>query len=678
MRASGVLLPVSSLASRYGIGCFSKEAYQFVDFLKKNGQSYWQMLPLGPTSYGDSPYQSFSTFAGNPYFISLEKLIGKGLLKKKDCDAYDFGTDPADVDYGKMYRARYRLLRKAFKLFYDVKDAEFVKFLEFQEQEAAWLSDYALFMALKDSFKGKSWVEWPDDVRLRDPEAIKSYEEKLKDEVLFYKYLQYEFFSQWEELKSYANGQGISIIGDIPIYVALDSADAWAQPELFQFDKDRRPSAVAGCPPDAFSATGQLWGNPLYDWDHHEKTGFSWWISRTRAGYKMYDVIRIDHFRGFDEYYSIPAKDETAEFGKWEKGPGIRLFEALQGALGNLDMIVEDLGYITESVRELVRAVGFPNMKVLEFAFDAKDTGPRDYLPYNYDKNCVVYTGTHDNETLRGWLDSIPKADYGMIERYLGRKIEDREEMVAEIIRLAQASSANLCIIPMQDYLALDNSARVNEPSTLGKNWRWRLLPDQLTAQAGLLMKNLTKTYGRMPSQAARTEGKGKSAVSGGRTAVQKEAAEYTGAEETSSGSVTQGADEAFGGSVTQGADDVSDGNVTQEADDVSGGNVTQGVDETFGGNVTRGADETSGKNVTQGADDVSSGNASQGTDSASGGKEAGRSAGMAAGKMLSRMAGAALEIVTDKVADAAAEILSGRSAGAGGRKDHEKKAERK
>lgn len=508
MRASGVLLPVSSLASRYGIGCFSKEAYQFVDFLKKNGQSYWQILPLGQTSYGDSPYQSFSTFAGNPYFISLENLVSRSLLKKKDCDVYDFGSDPADVDYGKMYRARYRLLKKAFQLFCDIKDADYVKFLDFQEQEEAWLADYALFMALKDNFKGKSWVEWPDDIRLRKPEALQSYQEKLKDEILFYQYLQYEFYSQWKELKSYANAQGVQIIGDIPIYVALDSADAWAQPELFQFDKDRRPVAVAGCPPDAFSATGQLWGNPLYDWEYHKKTDYAWWIRRVGTCYRMYDVIRIDHFRGFDEYYSIPAKDETAEFGKWEKGPGIGLFDALHRALGDLNIIVEDLGYITDSVRELVRAVGFPNMKVLEFAFDAKDNGPKDYLPYNYDKNCVVYTGTHDNETLRGWLDSIPKADYGMIEKYLGRKVADKDEMVAEVIRLAQASAANLCIIPMQDYLCLDNKARMNEPSTLGKNWRWRLLPGQLTPQAGLLMKNLTKTYGRMPVS-SRQDGKG-------------------------------------------------------------------------------------------------------------------------------------------------------------------------
>lgn len=506
MRASGVLLPVSSLPSKYGIGCFSKEAYKFVDFLKKNGQSYWQILPLGQTSYGDSPYQSFSTFAGNPYFISLDKLIKKGLLKKKDCDAYDFGSDPAEIDYGKMYRARYRLLKKAFGQFDAKNDAAFSAF---RAQESAWLSDYALFMALKDHFNGQSWVEWPDDIRLRKPEALGEYREKLKTQLDFYEYLQYEFYVQWEELKFYANEQGIRIIGDIPIYVALDSADAWAEPELFQFGADRRPVAVAGCPPDAFSETGQLWGNPLYDWDYHKQTKYEWWIRRVSACYKMYDVIRIDHFRGFDEYYSIPAGDETALHGHWEKGPGIALFDALGDALGSLNIIVEDLGYITDSVRELVRASGFPNMKVLEFAFDVQDTaGQNDYLPYNYDKNCVVYTGTHDNETLLGWLGTIPKAMYGLIEKYLGRKIGSKKEMVTEIIRLAQASAADLCIIPFQDYLCLDNKARLNEPSTLGKNWKWRLLPDQPTTQAGLLMKNMTKAYGRMPSAAGRTDEK--------------------------------------------------------------------------------------------------------------------------------------------------------------------------
>lgn len=512
MRASGILLPVSCLSSKYGIGCFSKEAYKFVDFLKKNGQSYWQILPLGQTSYGDSPYQSFSTFAGNPYFISLEKLMRQGLLKKKECDACDFGKNPAYVDYGKMYEARYKILETAFERFDTEQSMEFQAFLE---QESAWLENYALFMALKDFFSGKSWVEWPDDIRLRKADALEEYRQKLGQKILFYEYLQYEFYSQWAELKAYANEQGIQIIGDIPIYVALDSADAWAEPELFQFDEDCKPIAVAGCPPDGFSATGQLWGNPLYDWDYHKKTGYEWWVRRVSACYKMYDMVRIDHFRGFDEYYAIPAGDETAEFGKWKQGPGMDLFDVLKEKLGDLNIIVEDLGYITDSVREMVRACGFPNMKVLEFAFDARDSsGPSDYLPYNYDKNCVVYTGTHDNETLRGWLNSIPRADYGMIERYLGHKVKDKNEMVVEIIRMAQSSTANLCIIPIQDYLCLDNKARINEPSTLGKNWKWRLLPDQLTAQTGSFIKKMTKTYGRLPSAPPKEEEDDKNGVS--------------------------------------------------------------------------------------------------------------------------------------------------------------------
>ena len=497
MRASGVLLPVSSLSSKYGIGCFSKEAYEFVDYLKEYGQSYWQILPLGQTSYGDSPYQSFSTFAGNPYFISLEELADQGLLTPEECEACDFGENPAYIDYGKMYEERYQLLRKAFERSGISKDEEF---LAFQEKEGFWLEDYALFMALKDAFGGKSWVEWPDEIRLRKKQALEDYAKKEQENLLFYEYLQYEFYRQWEKLKAYANEKGIQIIGDIPIYVALDSSDAWAAPELFQFDGDCRPLAVAGCPPDGFSATGQLWGNPLYDWAYHKKTDFRWWVSRVAASYKMYDVIRIDHFRGFDEYYSIPAGDKTAEFGHWEKGPGIALFDVLKQELGDLNIIVEDLGYITDTVRELVKASGFPNMKVLEFAFDARDSsGPSDYLPFNYDKNCVVYTGTHDNETLRGWLASIPREDYAQIEKYLGRRIKDKNQMVVEIVRLAQASTANLCVIPMQDYLKLDNKARINHPSTLGQNWKWRLLPGQLTEKAGEFMKQMASNYGRIP-----------------------------------------------------------------------------------------------------------------------------------------------------------------------------------
>ncbi len=457
----------------------------------------------------------------------------------------------------------------------------------------------------------------------------------------------------------------------------MDSADAWAQPELFQFDEDCKPTAVAGCPPDGFSATGQLWGNPLYNWEYHKHTQYAWWIRRVGACYQMYDVIRIDHFRGFDEYYSIPAKDQTAEFGKWEKGPGIGLFDALNKALGDLDVIVEDLGYITDSVRELVRAVGFPNMKVLEFAFDARDSsGPRDYLPYNYDKNCVVYTGTHDNETLRGWLDSIPKADYGMIERYLGRRVEDKEEMVAEVIRLAQASSANLCIIPMQDYLVLDNKARINEPSTLGKNWRWRLLPNQLTPQAGLLMKKLTKTYGRMPVQTARVKENEKPAEED----TEKPAKQSVSDE--ASNQMEQGSGKEIQKSVSDEAvnqTEQSSGKEIQKSVSDEAVNQTKQSGEKAADETAKSDEKSAAKTILEDLEKVAAeavekdfGRAAEVV-----GKDFGRAAA-AAGKAISRAAGAALEKVSDKVADKAAEFAAGKSAGKDGRKDSEKKAERK
>ncbi len=496
MRASGILFPISSLPSTYGIGCFSKEAFEFVDFLEEAGQKFWQILPIGQTSYGDSPYQSFSTFAGNPYFVSLDFLIEQGFLTKEECDACDFGNNPMYVDYGKLYIERYRLLRKAYGRSNITTNK---KFQNFTKEQSYWIYDYALFMALKDHFGGVSWSEWIEDVRVKRASVLQEYQINLKDEIKFYEYIQFEFFEQWHALKQYANKKGISIIGDIPIYVSFDSADAWANPELFQFDQNRLPVAVAGCPPDGFSATGQLWGNPLYQWDYHKKTHYEWWVRRIAANYEMYDVIRIDHFRGFDEYYSIPAKAKTAEHGQWVKGPGIELFQEIREQLGDLKVIVEDLGYINDSVREMVRQSGFPNMKVLEFAFDTRDSGgPSEYLPYNYDKNCVVYTGTHDNETLAGWLDNIVPEDLEQVERYLGGTKLKNEEMVRGLIRLAQSSTADLCIIPIQDYLGLGNDARINKPATIGNNWKWRILKEQMTGQLAAEISNYTKTYGRL------------------------------------------------------------------------------------------------------------------------------------------------------------------------------------
>lgn len=493
MRASGILIPVFSLPSRYGIGSFSKSAYQFVDMLKKAGQKYWQILPLCPTSYGDSPYQSFSTYAGNPYFIDLDQLIEEKLLTRKECQACDFGDDPQDIDYGKLYENRFKLLRKAYERANVGEDQEFEAY---RRENAWWLDDYALFMAVKDRFDGVAWNEWAEDIRLRWSNAMDYYRRELYYEIEFYSYLQFVFMKQWKKLKNYANINGIEIIGDIPIYVAFDSADAWANPELFQFDSENLPTAVAGCPPDGFSADGQLWGNPLYRWDYHRETGFDWWIRRIAYCSELYDVVRIDHFRGFDEYYSIPYGDTTARNGHWEKGPGIALFEAAKNRLGELNIIAEDLGYITDSVKKLVADSGFPGMKVLEFAFDSREKS--DYLPYTYEKNSVVYTGTHDNETIAGWYAGLDKSDLKMCTDYMNIDRIPGKEYHWDFIRLAMLSVSDLCVIPIQDYLGLDNCARINHPSTLGTNWRWRLAKGQLSASLLKEIREMTRISGRL------------------------------------------------------------------------------------------------------------------------------------------------------------------------------------
>ena len=491
MRESGVLLPVASLPSEYGIGCFSKEAYEFVDQLKAGGQKNWQILPLGPTGYGDSPYQSFSTFAGNPYFIDLETLIKEGLLTREECNACDFGDNAEFIDYEKIYFFRFKILRKAFERF--TPDEEFEAFVE---ENKDWLEDYALYMAIKNSLDGISWGQWPADLKRRMPQAMEEKREELAEEIQFIRFQQYEFTKQWTKLKKYANDQGIRIIGDIPIYVAFDSADAWAAPELFQFDEECTPTAVAGCPPDAFSATGQLWGNPLYDWEYHEKTGFAWWIRRLEHCYRLYDVVRVDHFRGFDEYYAIPYGDKTAEFGRWRKGPGLKLFTAVKESMGETPIIAEDLGYLTESVIKLVKDTGYPGMKVLQFAFDSREES--DYLPHNYEHNCVVYTGTHDNNTILGWLDEMAPEDRLLAERYLNNRYTRKEDMPWDFIRLAMASVADLAVTPIQEFLCLGGEARINRPSTLGTNWKWRLLKGQITHEVTGKMYDMTKLYGRL------------------------------------------------------------------------------------------------------------------------------------------------------------------------------------
>lgn len=494
MRASGILLPVSSLPGKYGIGCFSKEAYDFVDVLEKANQKYWQILPIGPTSYGDSPYQSFSTFAGNPYFISLEKLIEEELLTEEECNSVDFGENNEYIDYEKLYNGRFNLLKKAYKR----SNPEDEGFKKFVEENGFWIEDYAMFMTIKAEHNGESFELWEDEIRVRKPEAMERYREKFKDEILFYKFIQFKFYEQWFKLKEYANDKGIKIIGDIPIYVAYDSADVWANPELFQMDEEVKPISVAGCPPDAFSADGQLWGNPVYKWGYHKQTGYTWWIKRIENSTKLYDVIRIDHFRGFDEYYAIPYGEETAVNGKWKKGPGMDLFRNIEKALGKRDVIAEDLGFVTDSVRKLVHDSGFPGMKVVEFAFDVRDTGAAsDYLPHNYIRNCVVYTGTHDNETLIGWWSSIDQRSRDMARDYMAAHYTPDRLINVPFITLAMRSIADLCIIPMQDYLGLDNKSRMNKPSTVGDNWRWRMISDDTDDDLAEEIGRLTLMTGR-------------------------------------------------------------------------------------------------------------------------------------------------------------------------------------
>ena len=494
VRKQGILLPISSIPSTYGIGTFGKESYRFVDFLEKSGNHLWQILPLGPTGYGDSPYQSFSTFAGNPYYIDLELLIEDGYLTKEICDSYDFGDNEHYVDYEKIYLSRFKVLKIAFDNAREQGLTETGDYQKFLTENAYWLDDYALYMAVKNAFGGVCFMEWDEDIRLRKAAALRKYRKKLAEEIAFYCFQQYLFAKQWKELKAYANKKGIEIVGDIPIYVAFDSADTWANPKLFQLDKEGRPIGVAGCPPDCFSETGQLWGNPLYDWSYHKKTGYAWWMQRIAYCYQLYDVLRIDHFRGFDEYWFVPYGDPTAENGHWEKGPGYELFDVMKKTLGKKKVIAEDLGFLTPSVIRLVKKTGYPGMKILQFAFDAGNDS--EYLPHNYDKNCVVYTGTHDNDTTVGFLQSMPEKDKKFAKKYLGHK-KDRK-LCFEIIRAALSSCADTAIIPVQDYMELDSSARINTPSTLGCNWKWRMDKDALDPKLAKKIYRMAKLYGRL------------------------------------------------------------------------------------------------------------------------------------------------------------------------------------
>lgn len=490
-RSSGIILPISSLPSPYGIGSLGKAAREFVDFLAAAGQSWWQMLPVGPTSLGDSPYQSPSAFAGNPYFVDLDLLVEDGLLLQDEVSAPDWGEDPASVDYALIYRSRFDLLRRAFGRGWG-RDRE--KVAAFVRENAFWVEDYALFMAIKAHFGMTSWIDWPDEgIRLRRPQSLAAYRSRLAREVDFNLYVQYLFFRQWDALRAYAREKGVGIIGDLPIYVALDSADVWAEPQWFQLDEKNVPIEVAGVPPDSFSADGQPWGNPLYDYDAMERDGFGWWIRRIGGAARLYDVIRIDHFRGFESYWAVPFGEKTARKGHWVKGPGMALVGTLSDSFEGLHFIAEDLGYHTPEVEQLLSDSGFPGMKLLEFAFDSRDTSA--FLPHSFEPHCVCYVGTHDNQTIMGWRQEADATDVDMARRYLG--LNEEEGFNWGFIRGGMSSVAALFVTQMQDFLGLGPDARTNTPGTLGGNWQWRMLPGQITPELTERIASMTRMYGR-------------------------------------------------------------------------------------------------------------------------------------------------------------------------------------
>ena len=492
MRKSGILMHISSLPGGYGVGSMGAAAYAFVDFLVAAGQSCWQILPLSPTGYGDSPYQSFSTFAGNPYLIDLDNLIEEGLLRTEELEGIDWGADPGRVDYGKLYNERARLLKIAFSRFEETGE-----FREFVRDNSLWLEDYALFMAIKEHFRGRDWQNWSVSLLMRLRPVMEAYREELRESIHFQYFVQYEFFRQWRALRSYANSKGIRIIGDVPIYVPLDSADVWANPELFQLDASRRPTVVAGCPPDGFSADGQLWGNPIYDWDKMHAERYHWWIRRMKAAAKMYDVVRFDHFRGFESYWAVPADAKTAAAGEWRKGPGMDFVGAVKRALPDLHIIAEDLGFVTPEVKKLLSDSGYPGMKVMEFAFDTREPSAKDYLPHCYPSNSVVYSGTHDNLTLKQWFDETCEEDVQNAIGYLG--LNEQEGYVWGVIRGAMSSVSDLCIIQMQDYLQIGAEGRMNHPGTLtSANWTWRAKEGFATEELAKKIRSLTERYGRV------------------------------------------------------------------------------------------------------------------------------------------------------------------------------------
>ena len=489
MRKSGILMHITSLPSPHGVGTLGKAAYEFVDFLEEAGQSYWQILPVTPTGYGDSPYQSCSTYAGNHYLIDLELLKEQGLLLEEEITAPDWGSRADRADFGKLYSSRLAVLRLAFDRF-----CEDEKLDTFCRENGDWLPDFSLFMALKESHGGKPWYQWEDALKHRDPDALWQQRQELKEQIRFYSFVQYLFSTQWDALRSYAHDRGVQIIGDVPIYVPMDSADVWSNPELFWLDEKLDPVAVAGCPPDGFNANGQLWGNPLYLWEKHELDGYGWWIRRMEAAGKRYDVVRIDHFRGFESYWAVPYGDETARNGKWLAGPGLAFIKALLEALPHIRMIAEDLGFLTPEVLKLRDDSGLPGMKVLEFAFDARE--PSDYLPHTYTSNTVCYTGTHDNMTMRQWLEAASEDALAYATEYMN--LSQSEGLVWGAIRTVMASVSDLCVVQMQDYLDLGGEARMNFPGTQSSdNWTWRATPGYLKKGLAERIRRMTKLYGR-------------------------------------------------------------------------------------------------------------------------------------------------------------------------------------
>lgn len=493
MRESGVLMHITSLPGPYGVGTMGRQAFAFVDFLKKAGQSCWQILPLNPTGYGDSPYQSCSTFAGNHYLIDLDTLVEQGLLQRHEIEGINWFVSERKTDFGLQYNNKLNVLRIAYSRFWGGEDFE-----KFCHENSSWLADFALFMALKGRTGGQPWYSWESGLKFRDHEAINQARQELKDEIRFYSFVQYIFYQQWNALRSYAHANNISIIGDVPIYVPYDSVDAWSNPELFQMDEQLNPVVVAGCPPDAFSEDGQLWGNPIYRWDLMAQDGYAWWIRRLAAAGKLYDVVRMDHFRGFEAYWAVPFGHSTAKAGRWIKGPGMEFMNTVKRELPELKLIAEDLGFLTQEVLDLRDSSGFPGMKVLEFAFDSRE--PSDYLPHTYIPNTVCYTGTHDNMTMRQWFDTASPAAVQYAREYM--RLDDQEGLVWGVIRTAFSSVSDLCVVQMQDFLNLGGEARMNFPGTLSDcNWTWRAGYEIMNDDLANRIRYLTELYGRLGSQ---------------------------------------------------------------------------------------------------------------------------------------------------------------------------------